>query len=197
MGERLNIEIHNKGKVLANCYYHWSGYSNSAAHLAQEIIHNIGKIENTGSDLLYAVRLLESTGGGLTERELEHAKTLDDFKDYKFAECEGRNNGLIAITKEEMQNTRNWQEHALYIYLDEERMNFQVFWKRTKWEYEKDYADDNEDGKVDFSKFEKVDVNFDDVKFSDIDEFFEFVDSHLEEPFFTFYEPCELYDMIY
>jgi hypothetical protein len=196
MGERLNIEIHNKGKVLANCYYHWSGYSNSAAQLAQEIIHNIGKIENTGSDLLYAVKLLESTGGGLTEREIEHAKTLDDFNDYKFAECEGRNNGLIAISKDEIQNTRSWQEHALYIYLDENRMSFKVFWSKDKWDWEKERKEDF-DEEVKAKDLEKVDINFDDIKFSDIDSFVEFVDSHKEEPFTTVLDSGLVYDMIY
>lgn len=27
MGQRLNIEIHENGKCLANAYYHWSGYT--------------------------------------------------------------------------------------------------------------------------------------------------------------------------
>lgn len=30
MGQRLNLSINKNGKVLANCYYHWSGYTNSA-----------------------------------------------------------------------------------------------------------------------------------------------------------------------
>lgn len=38
MGQRLNIEIVKDKKVLANCYYHWSGYSNSAVNLAIQII---------------------------------------------------------------------------------------------------------------------------------------------------------------
>jgi hypothetical protein len=28
MGQRLNIEIVKNGDVLANSYYHWSGFSN-------------------------------------------------------------------------------------------------------------------------------------------------------------------------
>ena len=29
MGQRLNIEIWNESKRLANAYYHWSGYTSS------------------------------------------------------------------------------------------------------------------------------------------------------------------------
>ena len=44
MGQRLNIQIEandtntNETKVLANCYYHWSGYTSSAMELVKEIV---------------------------------------------------------------------------------------------------------------------------------------------------------------
>lgn len=196
MGERLNIEIHSKGKVLANCYYHWSGYSNSAASLAQEIIHNIDKIENTGSNLLYGIRLLESTGAGLTEDEVRYAKSLDELKDAEFVECNGRNEGLIAISPNGIKETRSWQEHALYIYLDENRMSFKVFWLKDKWDWEKERKEDY-DEEVKANDLEKVDVNFDDIKFSDVDTFVDFVNLHLSDAFVTSLDCDTVYDMIY
>lgn len=33
MGQSLNIEIWNNGEVLANAYYHWSAYTESAAKI--------------------------------------------------------------------------------------------------------------------------------------------------------------------
>lgn len=39
MGQRLNIEILKNGEVLANSYYHWSGFSNSAINLTIYIIN--------------------------------------------------------------------------------------------------------------------------------------------------------------
>ena len=39
MGQRLNIEIVKNGEVLANSYYHWSGFSNSSIDLAIRIIN--------------------------------------------------------------------------------------------------------------------------------------------------------------
>ena len=38
MGQRLNIEIWNEGKRLANAYYHWSGYSFSTLYETMKII---------------------------------------------------------------------------------------------------------------------------------------------------------------
>lgn len=38
MGQRLNIEMKTKGKVVANCYYHWSAYTMTALQLTKEII---------------------------------------------------------------------------------------------------------------------------------------------------------------
>jgi len=38
MGQRLNIEIISNGKCLANAYYHWSAYSDSAIDLAIKIV---------------------------------------------------------------------------------------------------------------------------------------------------------------
>lgn len=30
MGQRLNIEVIKNGKVVGNCYYHWSAYTLSS-----------------------------------------------------------------------------------------------------------------------------------------------------------------------
>ena len=45
MGERLNIEIIKNGETLANCYYHWAGYSNSS----------VEKIQDVGTKILFSV----------------------------------------------------------------------------------------------------------------------------------------------
>jgi len=195
MGERLNIEIIKNGKTLANAYYHWSGYSNSAVELASTIIKNIEKINVKDSDLLFAIRLLESTGAGLTDREIEFAKTIDGLNNVEFKECKGRSEGLIGISQDEINQTRKWQEHALYIYLDEKRMSFQVFWKNRFSDYETENKD--EDNYIEFDELEKVDINFDDIKFSEIDNFVEFINNHLENPFVTYIDCWNVINMIY
>ena len=46
MGERLNIEVVKGNKLLANSYYHWSGYSNCAVNLTIEIVESFEYIKN-------------------------------------------------------------------------------------------------------------------------------------------------------
>lgn len=162
--------------------------------MAKIIIGNINKLNKDDCDLLQAIRLLESTGAGLTEREITYAKTHDELKGIKFSEISGRNDGLIAISKDEINQTRTWQEYALYIYFDEERMSFKVFSKQSRWDYEKDNEDEN---MIKFDNLEKIDINFDDIKFSEINSFATLINERLEEPFVTFIDPWDVIDLIY
>ena len=68
MGQRLNIEIRKNDEVLANAYYHWSGYTSSSIELTSEILKNIDNV-NFDNDVVKAVKLLEITGAGLTSSE--------------------------------------------------------------------------------------------------------------------------------
>lgn len=47
MGQRLNIEIVKNGEVLANSYYHWSGFSDCAVNLTEKIIKDYDYVKNT------------------------------------------------------------------------------------------------------------------------------------------------------
>ena len=70
MVQRLNIEIWNNTRNLANAYYHWGAYTDSALEYTAEIIdayHNLsGQITD---ELQLAVKLLEATGSGITVEE--------------------------------------------------------------------------------------------------------------------------------
>lgn len=124
MGQRLNIEIWRGNTCLANAYYHWSAYTDSAAELVNKILathkeHNT--LPDQFHDQLYAVRLLEATGAGLEDgdREIMAERTGEDFR-----ACTGRNAGLIAVTDKGIQDTRVWEEYRVSIYLDQKRVNF-------------------------------------------------------------------------
>ena len=85
MGQRLNIEIVKNGDILANSYYHWSGFSNSAVNLAIEIIKHFEYIKKVkveqyikNQDLLFAIRLLEETSAGVEDIE-QTRKILEDM----------------------------------------------------------------------------------------------------------------------
>lgn len=115
MGQRLNIEIKKDDKVLANAYYHWAGYTGCALELTEQVINGLNT-ETSTNDVLKAIRLLELTGAGLTDSELQN---LDEsFKDLKFKNCIDRNNGLIAISEKGIKETESWEEARVEIHLD-------------------------------------------------------------------------------
>ena len=124
MGQRLNIEIWHGQKCLAAAYYHWSAYTNEAAKLVKKILDAYHK-ERSIPNRRYAVKLLEVTGAALTDEEravmLESVHRENDYKP-----CTGRNDGLIAVTENGINNTRSWEEYRVSIYLDQERINFAV-----------------------------------------------------------------------
>lgn len=122
MGQRLNMEILKNGEVLANSYYHWSGFSNSAINLAIHIINNFDyvkkyKVEEyiKNQDLLFAIRLLEETGAGVEDIEETRKLLEDQTMNLKLKPCINRNEGIIAITKEEIEEMRYWEEGRVSI----------------------------------------------------------------------------------
>lgn len=197
MGQRLNVEIWNNGKVLANAYYHWSAYTGSAAHIVN---HALNYIKNNpiqdGNDLLYAIRILESTGAGLTDREIDHAKTLPVLDGATFAECNGRTSGLIGFSEEEISETRLWQEGSVYIFLDEKRISFRVFFKQDKWDWEKEQREEYENENANANDLDVVNLNFDDIKFDSWSVFYDFLQSR-EEPFICVLERWDVITPIY
>ena len=100
MGQRLNVEIKKKDKVLANCYYHWGAYSDCAVDLALLIIKNFNYIKEykkldtvENQDLLFAIRLLERTGAGV--EDIEETRNLLGNQYIKLQPCKSRNDGII------------------------------------------------------------------------------------------------------
>ena len=78
MGQRLVIEIKEGDTVLANAYYHWSGYTETSLNLLNEVM-NKGIFDNIpikfskGDEQLYAIKLLETTGAKILEEDLKIA----------------------------------------------------------------------------------------------------------------------------
>ena len=177
MGQRLNLEIWNNGKGLANSYYHWDAYTSTAADVTKAALQYIFDNPFDGeNEILYAIRILEATGAGLTDRELEYAQTVDCLFGEKFSPCKGRNNGLIGISDNEIASTRSWYEYAAYIFLDEKRISFKVFWTQRKWEYEKEQKEDY-GNEINWKVLTRAAWNTDDIKFDKWDEFYNFIKS--------------------
>lgn len=160
MGQRLNIEIQRKDKTLANAYYHWSAYSSSACEITKQIVNYINSNQQNSDDVLYAIRILEHTGAGLTDNspsELKMAQNM--FPNESFQECKGRNFGLLSITDAGMLETRSWEEGRVTINLDNNTINFAVYWE---------YDPDEEDCYDIKPQFEKLDLDLEHLKFNEL-----------------------------
>jgi len=109
MGQRLNLEILDDGVALANCYYHWSGYTSSSLYLTGQILASpLLKdkfLPNIPDKVNFAVMLLRETGAGTGDR----------------------NSGIISTTKEEMNETRRWQEARVEIDIGTQCVTFKNF----------------------------------------------------------------------
>lgn len=120
MGQRLNIQIEmdipdsNESKVLANAYYHWSGYTSSAYELVKKIADsNYWNDECKLADpVAQAINLLEVTGAGLTEEEF-----TDEYPEDIYKKATSRDKGLIAISEKGIKETQNWEEARVIINL--------------------------------------------------------------------------------
>lgn len=197
MGQRLNVEIWNNGNVLANAYYHWSAYTPSAAQIVNSALNYIkNNPHQDDNDLLYAIRILEATGAGLTACEIEHAKLCPVLDGATFADCISRNAGLIGISDEGISGTRRWQEGSVYIFLDEKRISFCVFSTQSIWDWEKDRREYNENENANAKNLDVVTLNFDDIKFDNWIPFYEFLTKRTE-PFRSAFEPFEVVTPIY
>ena len=121
MGQILNIEIVDRSgeKALANAYYHWGAYSGSAAEYAQDMIHSPEwdqlmkepTVEN-------AVKLLLLTGAGFDEAEITEIKAKHLLPDDLLVPMLGRNEGIISVTEQGIEETQMYAEGTMYIFTD-------------------------------------------------------------------------------
>lgn len=179
MGQRLNIEIVKNGEVLANSYYHWSGYSNSSIDLAIRIInmydyvrkYNVEKyIKN--QDLLFAIRLLEKTGAGVKDIDATRKLLEDETMNLKLNQCKGRDEGIIGITEEDINETRYWEEGRITIDINTKTIDFGVIHEYTLKELQEDYDEEEMKG----LDIKDIDREFNNIPFEDVFELKAFID---------------------
>ena len=130
MGQRLNIEIHANGKLLANSYLHWSAYTDSALYLTKQLVNKteyLCHLPEDFTDKEKAVWLLQGIAGGLCYDGSE--KLVRPI----FLEAWSRNDGLICLSEEEMEGTRNWEEGRVTIDIERKEIDFDVWFSN---EYE-------------------------------------------------------------
>lgn len=180
MGQRLNIEIKRRkdNKVLANSYYHWSAYTSSSLHLAEEIIENIYDIirKEKVSDEIKAIQLLQTTGAGLMENE--YNKLNEEDKKY-CSLATNRNLGLISFTDEGMEETRSWEEGRLTIDIDfddkdydfygnKNLVDFEVYFQIDEEEINESYDEEIKSGKLDLNNLTEFEFSLEEMTLNDI-----------------------------
>jgi hypothetical protein len=128
MGQRLNIEIVNNNKILANAYYHWSAYSQTSLEMTKKLIEYIQKNDFT-DDVKGAIKLLETTGALLVDSDMEYAKghNLIDMN-YDNSKL-NRNDGLMSISEEGIKSNQSWAEGTIRIYLDSHTFAFNCLYE--------------------------------------------------------------------
>lgn len=110
--------------------------------------------------------------------------------------CYGRDKGLIAVTDNSIQETRNWEEARVTIYLDEERIEFDVGYREKKWDYDKECK---EWDKPKFDELPIIEWNLSDIKFADFHLFEQLLTEMIENKQYDFRlktYPWVVYSMI-
>lgn len=148
MGQRLNLEIRKKGKILANSYYHWSAYTPDSFRLiniAYDYITMNHHKEN--DDVMLAVHALESTGAGMEDCELTEVYKQRKYAGVEFKKATDRNEGLLAISEKGIESTIQWSEETAVIDItDPEDIKFN-FW--VVWADDEDYYIENDKNESD------------------------------------------------
>ena len=117
MGQRLNIEFQYGDKVIANAYYHWSGYTIYSLKelLAVSELMEYDNIHDEKSAIIELVNVFDnklSPYSGLTSDSLDEVKKyIPEYSDIKNEL--NRNYGLLSISEEGMNSIREWMEFIL------------------------------------------------------------------------------------
>ena len=175
MGQRLVVTIKNNEKDLAKIYYHWSAYTVSALLEAKKLVDCIYNHNNeTEKELqLRLIRFCEANGGGIDSKPEEFEYIQKMFPDETFkTEGYSRNQGLIALSEDGMDDMQSWSEGDLDIIIDEDVIINSVFWGGYDFEEYKELAMENdEDFNPNTTIFDIPDIGYDlsEIDIEDLD----------------------------
>lgn len=183
MGQRLNISITDGEKVLANSYYHWSAYTSSSILLTERIIDMFYESANTNSaevSVPFAVRLLNSIGAGLPDREEVYILQYDPkpYIGIPTIPCNNRNVGLIGVTPDGIADTERWEEGRVDINIKDQIVTFRVYGNYSK-------EDIDEYFEIEFNDLPEGHVDFDNIPFEDFYAFSQFYEENQD----GYYDP--------
>ena len=166
MGQRLVVNVVKDKESVAAIYFHWSAYTQSALWEAQKIIDAIDRHEHDDLRLLL-IRYCEENGGCIDggKYSIEFKAIQEMYPNETFKEDGSRNEGLIAITEDGMNNLYGWAEGTLEINLDDGYVYNHVYDVETLDEYN-DWRE--EECKLD--DFELLDIDLNVIEFDKLDE---------------------------
>lgn len=125
MGQRLNIEIHENGKCLANAYYHWSAYTQEALELTLDILEYYPRAQSRYG-LSCALELLRHTGAKIPADEFISYGMNEELAAALSTGANGTD-GLIAISEKGIKETRALEEGHVIIDIGCGTVDFDVF----------------------------------------------------------------------
>ena len=175
MGQRLVVTVNIKGEDIAKLYYHWSAYSISALAQTREIVNCLLDSDNEIEDLrLRLIRFAESEGGciqGCGDSK-EFAAIQAMYPNEVFKTEGSRNDGLIALTEEGMNDLESWSEGSVTIYLDDGTVWNSVFDMETIDEYNEWFEEDRS-----LEDFPELDIDLEEIPFDKLDEVIDALDN--------------------
>lgn len=125
MGQRLVINLKNEEETIANVYYHWSGYTDSAIDLTSTIIRGLEKYSDIADVTFRAVKAIAETGAGFNDDAISEAREM--FVGIDLPVCNDRNNGLIEVTSDGIDESIGCAEGIVSIYMDDQTVDFGDF----------------------------------------------------------------------
>lgn len=193
MGQRLNLEIVGNTGVLANAYYHWSGYTSSSLEITKEALEKFEDCKHSSlSKYEMAFDMLENTDAHFTENELEAWKKT--YRDSKMRNCEmaNRYTGLISYTTTGINDTRCIAKERVQIDIDKKTINFDVFFKYSAEEVK----ELEEDEGFSIKKLPIINFDFENIKFSKFEEFRKLIENLINNDQFYFIHNDKVYSII-
>ena len=178
MGQRLVVTVKNNGKDLAKIYFHWSAYTVSALMEARKIVDCICEEDyKTEKELqLRLIHFCEENGGGIDggsdSPEFKYIQNMFPNETFK-SEGINRTYGLIALSKNGMNDLQNWSEGDLDIILDEDLVvNYVYFGYDNFEEYKENRSDWDDDFDKDMKLEDIPDIGYDlcEIGFDEIDD---------------------------
>ena len=200
MGQRLNLEITIGENVLANAYYHWSGYKTSSLRLVESALKKFEEGKRFVLDRYeLALDMLENTGAKFTRDELMawNYHTFTDFsgkvlpRKVRSSDGVNRNDGIISITSVGINETRSWEEARVSIDIEKKTVLFDAI--RLIEGGENELVEDYETNP---DEIPEISFNFKQIPFDKFDDIKNKIFSLIDEEIYRFKHEGSFYSFI-